>query len=244
MAIIISTESLPSVTFFGDASSKNSAFMVAGGFAVASNRIKQIEDRIDGFRQMAGIDEFHWSNYKGGPTRPAYEALVAYAFELVRNGHAAFHTIISPFKGYKHKRKPGEGIDTSVNRMYYQLLLHRPARFYGSRRYVHVRLDEGADSFDICQRRNELCAAAFNTYKTQPNCVKSLQSLPSHKSGIIQMSDVILGGIAAKKNGVVHTTEKGPLADKILEESGRPSWDVCTPKSARNLTVWNFSGKD
>ena len=90
--------------------------------------------------------------------------------------------------------------------------------------------------------RNELCAKAYNTYNTRPNCIKSIQSLSSHQSGIIQMADVILGGIAAKKNGIRHTTEKGPLADLILHQSGRPSWDIDTPKSARKLTVWHFNG--
>lgn len=218
--------------------------MAAGGFAVSAPRISEIEARIVNLRVGAGVSEFHWSDYRGGSTRAAYEELVTYAFKLVRDEHATFHTIISPFKGYKHKRKPGENIDTSVNRMYFQLLLHRPAQFYGPKRNIHVRLDEGADSQDICSMRNELCAKAFHTYKTKPNCIKSLQSLPSHMSGIIQMADVILGGIAAKRNGVVHTTEKGPLADFILAASGRPAWDICTPKSARKLTVWNFNGND
>ena len=232
------------MTFFGDASSKNSAYMVAGGFAVAAARIKQIDDNITELRRSSGISEFHWADYKGGETRSAYEALVTYSFKLIRNGHAAFHTIISPFKGYKHKRSPGENKDTSVNRMYFQLLLHRPAAFYGPRRAIHVRLDEGADSKDICRMRNELCAKAYNTYKTRPNCVRSLEALPSINSAIIQMADVILGGIAAKRNGVKHTTEKGPLADLILKESGHPAWHIDTPKQARKLTVWNFNGYD
>ena len=231
------------VTFFGDASSKNSAYMVAGGFAVAAPRIKEIDSRIAELRAAASISEFHWADYSGGVTRSAYEELVDYAFQLVENGHAALHVIISPFKGYRHKRRPGENKDTSVNRMYFQLLLHRPANFYGQNRDIHVRLDEGADSADICKLRGALCAAAFSKYKTKPNCIRSLEAMPSHKSGIIQMADVIIGGIAAKRNSVIHKTEKGPLADTILQRSGRSSWSICTAKSAKKLTVWNFSGQ-
>ncbi|MBW8842473.1 MAG: hypothetical protein JF608_11835 [Sphingomonadales bacterium] len=47
MAIILSDPSaLPALSFFGDASSRDSAYMVAGGFAVAGNRINEIEDHI------------------------------------------------------------------------------------------------------------------------------------------------------------------------------------------------------
>ena len=242
MAILASSDSLPAVTFFGDASSKNNDYMVAGGFAVASHRIQEIEWNVSLLRNIAGIREFHWSDYKGGKTQEAYETLVRYAFDLVHKGHAAFHTIISPFKGYKHKAKPGENRDTSVNRMYFQLLLHRPARLYGKSRVIHVRLDAGNDSESICAMRNELCAKAYNQHKTRPNCIKSLQAMPSEKSGIIQMADVILGGIATKRNGVVHTSPKGSLADLILESSGHSGWHVDTHFNAKKLTVWNFSG--
>lgn len=242
MSIIISEPVLPSVTFFGDSSSKGHDFMVAGGFAVAGHRIDQINRDIEALRQSCSIREFHWSEYKGGDQRPAYEGLARLAFQLVRDGHATFHVIICPFKGYRHKAKPGENRDTSVNRMYFQLLLHRPAAFHGKTRAIHVRLDAGNDSDDICELRNELCAKAYHRYKTRANCVRSIQALPSNQSPIIQMADVLLGGIAAKRNGVKHTTEKGPLADLILTESGHPSWDQDTRKSARKLTVWNFNG--
>ncbi|WFL76132.1 hypothetical protein P7228_08965 [Altererythrobacter arenosus] len=232
----------PPVTFFGDASSKNSAYMVAGGFAVSAPRIQEIEATIASLRELIGGKEFHWADYKGGPSRAAYSVLVQYAFELVHNGHAAFHAIITPFKGYRHKRSPGENKDTSVNRMYFQLLLHRPARFYGPKRDIHVRLDAGADSQDICRMRNELCATAYEKYRTRPNCIKSLQSYPSHQSGIIQMADVVLGGIAAKRNGIKHTTEKAALADLIQKKSKHPAWEIDTGRNARNLTIWNFKG--
>lgn len=145
--------------------------MVAGGFAVAGERITEIEAHIAMLRQNANIREFHWSDYRGGKKREAHEALVDYAFDLIANHHAALHVIIAKFKGYSHKAKDGENRDTSINRMYYQLCLHRPARFYGKRRAIHIRLDTGNDSADICQMRNQLCAAAYKKYRTLPNCV-------------------------------------------------------------------------
>jgi len=214
--------------------------MVAGGFAVAGNRINEIEDRIATLRDDAGIkSEFHWSAYRGGAKQAAYEALVRYAFGLINKRHAAMHVIISRFEGYNHKAKPGENKDTSINRMYYQLLLFRIARFYGAKRAIHVRLDGGNDCKDICEMRNELCEAAYHQVKARPNCVRSIEPVESQNVGIVQMADVIMGAIAAKRNKVEHKSPKGELANFVLRASGRHSWDTDTPHSARFLTLWH-----
>ncbi len=219
--------------------------MVAGGFAVAGQRIAEIEAHIGALREGAGIgSEFHWADYRGGDRRAAYEALVRFAFQLVERKHAALHVIIPKFKGYRHKGKPGENRDTSVSRMYYQLCLHRVARYYGQSRAIQIRLDAGNDCRDVCNMRNELCADAFKRYDTKPNCVRSITPVCSSKSGIVQMADVIMGAIAAKRNGVNHAAApKRELADLVLEVSGHPSWDVSTRSDARFLTVWNHQTK-
>lgn len=244
MPIIISDPVLPSLTFFGDASSKEKDYMVAGGFAVAGSRMAEIEAHIADIAKRGGVRrEFHWADYGGGRKRAAYEELVQYAFDLTRKKHAAFHVIIAEFKGYRHKAKPGENRDTSVNRMYYQLCLHTLARFYGKVRAVHVRLDAGNDSADVCAMRNQLCADAYRQYETRPNCIRTIEPIGSDKSRIMQMADVLIGAIAAKRNGVVHTSPKSALADLVLEASGRSSWALSTPSGARFLTVWNHVGK-
>jgi len=218
--------------------------MVAGGFAVAGSRIQEIEDTIAQLRKDSGIQsEFHWSDYRGGKRRQAYCALIDYGYELVAQRKAALHIIVSPFKEYNHKAKEGDNRDTSVNRMYYQICLHRLAQFYGKTRAVHVRLDAGNDCADICAMREQLCADAYKKHGTRPNCIRSIEPVNSEKVGIVQMADVIIGGIAAKQNGVVHTSPKGELADYILARSGRQSWNTETDRKARFFTVWHFKGK-
>jgi len=218
--------------------------MVAGGFAVSGGRIQEIEDKIASLREEAGIkSEFHWSSYRGGKRKDAYEALIRYAFELVNSRKAALHVIIAKFEGYNHRARVGENKDTSINRMYYQLLLHRIARYYGDRRAIHVRLDSGNDSRDMCAMRGALCADAYCRHKTKPNCVRSIEPVQSHKLGIVQMADVVVGAIAAKRNKVEHSSPKGDLANFVLRASGRHSWDVDTNFKARFLTVWHHTTK-
>lgn len=218
--------------------------MVAGGFLVNGKRIVEIERRIAALRDLGGItSEFHWSAYRGGERRAAYEALVDYAFELIGNKQAALHVIVAKFEVYNHKARAGENKDTSVNRMYFQLCLHRLARFYGQTAAIHVRLDAGNDSKDICNMRNELCAAAYKQLGAKPNCIRSIEPISSHKVGLVQMADVIVGAIAAKQNDVQHTSPKGDLADYVLKASGRPTWAENTPSSERFLTVWHHVKK-
>lgn len=214
--------------------------MVAGGFAVAGSRISEIEDRIALIREEAGMtSEFHWSEYRGGRKREAYEALIKYGFDLTNKRKAAFHVIIARFHGYNHRANEGENKDTSINRMYFQLFLHRVARFYGRTRAVHIRLDAGNDCKDICEMRNQLCAKAYSRYQTRPNCVRTIEPVNSENVGIVQLSDVILGAIAAKQNNIQHTSPKGDLAAFALQASGRHSWSVGTAADARFLTVWH-----
>lgn len=108
---------------------------------MSSKRVDEIEEHIAGLRESANISEFHWSEYRGGDRRKAYQDLVQYGFQLVRKGHAELHIIIARFKGYNHKRTDGENRDTSVSRMYWQLGLHRLASYYGQDRPIHMRLD-------------------------------------------------------------------------------------------------------
>ena len=235
---------VPNLSFFGDTSSHGKAYMVAGGFAVAGNRILEVEDEIATLRDDAGIrSEFRWSEYRGGAKRNGYEKLVKYGFSLVSQRRAALHIIVAKFDGYNHKARPGEGRETSVNRMYYQLLLHRLAQYYGHSRAIHVRLDAGNDSKDICQMRHHVCADAYKRYGVRPNCIRSIEPVQSHHSGIVQMADVIVGAIAAKRNYVAHTSPKGDLADFVLKTSGRKTWLGNTPKDARFFTLWDFVGR-
>lgn len=236
-------DAVPHLTFFGDSSSRDSDFMVAGGFAVAGNRIDEIENYIASIRAQYEINsEFHWGEYRGGRRAQAYRDLVDYGFQLIADRQAALHIIVSPFKDYNHKSKKGENRDTSVNRMYYQICLHRLARFYGKRRAIHVRLDAGNDSADVCAMREQLCADAYKKHQALPNCIRSIEPVNSRNVGIIQLADVFVGAVAAKQNAVAHTSPKGDLADYVLRASGQPSWAASTSMNARFLTVWHFRG--
>lgn len=217
--------------------------MVLGGFAVAGHRIFETEQAIADIRERGKIrSEFHWKDYRGGARRTAYEELCKYGFGLIKDKKAALHVIFADFRDFDHKRAPGQTRDTSINKLYWQLCLHRLARFYGGQRAVHIRLDAGDDCADICKMRQPLCAKAYKTYSTKPNCIRSIEPIASEKSGIVQLSDVILGGIASQLNENRSDSAKGQLAEFIRKTSGRHSWVGSTSADSRFLTVWHYKG--
>ncbi|NKX40717.1 DUF3800 domain-containing protein [Rhodobacteraceae bacterium R_SAG2] len=219
-----------------------SNFMVLGGLAVAGHRIAELEDQIADIRDRGGIrSEFHWKDYRGGVKQKAYEELCSFGFELINTKKAALHIMAANFSAFDHRRQEGQTRDTSINKLYWQLCLHRLAKLYGKNRAIHIRLDAGDDCTHICAMRNQLSAAAFKKYNTRPNCIRSIEPMSSHKSGLIQLSDVLLGGIASQLNKNRADTSKGKLAEFIRKASGRHSWSTSTPADHRFLTIWHWN---
>jgi hypothetical protein len=231
----------PTLSFFGDASSKDCKFMVLCGLAVGGHRINEIESQIADIREKGKIRrEFHWQEYRGGEKRRAYEELIEYGFSLIHKKHAALHLLSCNFMQFDHKRGGPKSKDGSINRLYWQLCLHRAAQYYGRERAIHVRLDAGNDSAEVCSLRNQLCAKSYSTYNARPNCFRSIEPISSENSGIIQLCDVIVGGVASQINGNRVDTPKGQLAEFIRKQSGRHSWSVDSHKDERFLTVWHI----
>lgn len=215
--------------------------MVAGGFVVRGSRVTEINSEIAKMREDAGIrSEFHWKDYRGGARREAYEGLVKYAFDMVQTGKAHFHVAIAQFRGQDSQKHARVSKDTRINKIYYQLLVHRIARFYGDSAAIHGLFDSGNDCSEIVGKRNQVCAEAYRRYNTKPNCIRTLEPMDSLNSGLIQMADVIVGGIASIRNGRSSTSPKGELAKFIQDASGHGNWARNTRFGAKKLTVWNI----
>ena len=218
--------------------------MVAGGFAVKGDRVTEIESAIAEMRNCAGIkSEFHWKDYRGGNRKRAYEKLISYAFDLVEKNHAHFHVAIAKFQGAEGVKLARVPKDRRINGVYENLLIHRVARFYGKDTAIHCIFDSGDDCAEIVGRRNFICAKAYRKYQTAPNCIRTLEPMQSHKSGLIQMTDVLVGGIGALRNARQLSSPKADLAHFIHEKSGHQDWATNTGKEARKFTVWNFKAK-
>lgn len=214
--------------------------MVAGGLALRRARYAEFESAAQDIKRVHGITrEMKWSEYKGGAKRAPYEAMVELLFAWADSHHAAYHCLIAKFDEFTHRLDPGDSEDTSVNRMYFQLLQHRVCRFYGRKCSIAVFPDVGNDSSDIPLLRNELCAAAYKRYRARPNCVREIAPQHSHHHNVLQAVDIVTGAIAAKCNARAGG-HKAELAEYVLNRSGRRTWLANTAWTERKFTVWNF----
>jgi hypothetical protein len=218
--------------------------MVVGGIAVTKPIYTSLDNRIKEIKAKAEIEsEMKWADYKGGERSIAYKAVIDLAFETINQKKAQFHVMPVPFSTFSHRRNERrDGLrETSVSLMYYQFVLHRICQFYGPKWGIHIYPDAGRDSAMLPQFRNQLCAAGRKKYETQPNCIRSIQPQCSERHNVLQMVDILIGAIAAKRENRPSAAHKKELANYVLEKSGHRDWAINTPKDARFLTVWNFT---
>lgn len=240
--------SLTKLHFYCDASSqRNHNFMVATGVALRAERASEVRGLIREAKQRGGIiGEMKWSKYRGGHRRVGYEAVVDLLFKLVAENSAHFHVFISEFSAFSHKDDlvPDGSPEKSVNKMYFQLCVHRLCKFYGQKCEIHVFPDKGNDSDELPAFREVICARGYNKYSTKPNCLRQILPLDSESHEIIQMVDVVTGAIAAHRNSRQLSSPKAELRDYVLAASKRISWAQNTPFLAKRFTVWNFRHQD
>jgi hypothetical protein len=71
-----------------------------------------------------------------------------------------------------------------------------------------------------------------------------IEQVDSDKCNLVQMVDVIIGGIAHSRNFPEPSHDavsyKGELAEYVLKGSKLETWAADTERKARRLTVWNF----
>lgn len=231
--------------FFCDSSShRGHKYMVVGGILLPPHRTKELRSKMQAIKdsvKMGPNSEFKWTGYKNGRRKKAYFELVDHFFGMVDKGHAHFHTLICDFSEFDHKHEKHGPKDTfkSVNKLYYQLLVHQICRRYGKTNKIAMYPDHGNDSAEIVNYREAVCISAYRKYGSQFGSLMRIQPYPSSKLLPLQLPDVILGSIAALRENRKLNTNKQELADYILDKSPVTSWSTSTDRN-ENFTVWNW----
>lgn len=219
--------------------------MVVDGVAYQARRYADIAVAVQGIKDAAGIrSEMKWAKFRGGERTKAYEAIVDLFFSLVEQNHMHFHCIVAEFGKFSHGAFRGGGPDSSVNRMYFQLLVHRVCRYYSSKCNIYVYPDHGSDSKELQEFHGAINLAAYNRYRV-PHRLVTIEQTDSSICNVIQMVDVIIGGIAHMRNflsapKIGEDSYKAALARYILKKSKVSTWAVDSGPKTRKLTVWNF----
>jgi hypothetical protein len=231
------------LAFRCDSSShRDSRYMVAGGVAYQPSRYADISAAIQGIKNAANIkSEVKWAKFRGGERTRAYEGIVDLFFSLIEQNQVHFHCIIAEFGEFSHGAFEGESPESSVNRMYYQLLVYRVCRYYAPKCYIWVYPDQGNDSRELLSRSGAINLAANKTYRVEHRLV-SIEQSDSARCNVLQMVDVIIGGIAHLRNFPAASGGggyKAALARYILKKSR-----ACRQLSQQSTaTMWNAARK-
>ena len=231
--------------FFCDTSSlRDSQFMVAAGVALRLSRYRDLAQSIQDIKDAAKIEsEIKWASYKGGGRKIAYKGIIDLFYSLIQQDQIHFHCIIAEFGKFQHKAFSGGSPETSANRMYYQLLVHRVLRFYSRKAWIYIYPDMGGDCKDLEKFHGSMMNKAHIRYRV-PHRLVCIEARDSELCNVVQMVDLIAGGIAYARNKREQQSKDGAhkaeLAAYILKSSKLSSWSVDTAHNERKFTVWNF----
>ena len=139
------TEIATKLAFRCDSSShRDHEYMVVGGIAFKTNRYHEIAVAIRQIKEVSDLkSEMKWSKFRGGYRGIAYFALVDLFFQLISEGKIHFHCIVAKFGEFSHKSFGGSGPESSVNKLYFQLLVHKICKQYAKDCYIYVYPDRG-----------------------------------------------------------------------------------------------------
>lgn len=242
-------DALPKLMFYCDESSYTATrFAAVSGILLREERVADVEDEIKRLKLAHGkreISELKWANLNK-KEMPLYRDIVAYFDSLLKAKLIRFHVVVCDMHTYDHRRHNQGMKTTTVSKTYYQLLLHRCCRLYGGKALVHVRPDTGDCTRALPGLQNALNMDAMKRFKLGLPPIASINPTHSHSSNVMQMNDVILGGIASHRNERHKQDGASPLKTELAEAVrvciGVPNFTISTSWESP-ATVWNWKGK-
>lgn len=189
------------ICYFCESSQVKDDWLAVGGLAVKRSYIPKIIADLQIIKAKSGkTGEVKWQNAKayGGRVHRGY---IDYLFLLIENRKAQFHIRFSEMAEYDHCLSgPRKRIDT-VSKSFYQLLLHRPVRYYHPHCAVSVYPDDGVCTEQLPSQLPALCTEARRLFGEQGrDCIVQIQTRASDREPLLQLLDVTLGALAAYKN--------------------------------------------
>lgn len=219
-------------------------FTVVGGSIVERKWLSTIYDAIHSVRERHDIwGELKWTKVSERMF-PAYRDLVDVYFEFVDAGRLQFRATTFDNGKWDHVNYNNGDPDIGLSKLYFHMLLHQFVGDHGDVAGLFICMDRRNSSTPFEDLRRMLNNAAARDYKLTFGPVRVLTARDSKKDDMLQMNDVILGAIAARKNDRLDRpgarAAKKELADYVFTRSGLASLAVDTPKNETAFRLWNL----
>ena len=219
----------------------NDRYVVVGGLAMHRSALVGAYEALAAYREAHSMRaELKWQRVSDQKLKE-YLALVDYFFAMNERGAISFHCIVFDAHQWNHKKYNEGSEDIGLSKLYYQLILHKFIKTYGSRGDLYVRLDHRNSKTPLDTIRRMLNNAARGFGLTQP--LKQLVSCDSRACDLLQLNDVILGAVCAARNGR-HLTAgrqaKREIAARVMDRSGLGDFAQDSSRWQGRFTVWNM----
>lgn len=235
--------------YFCDESSQvKDPWLAVGGLTVRRTAIPRITKDLAEIKEISGkTGEVKWKNAKsfGGRVHRAY---IDYLFVLIENRQAHFHVRFSEMAEYDHGLSGPRKKNDTVSKSYYQLLLHRPIRYYRPGADVWVYPDDGCCTDILPEKLAALCADGRKHFPDGGgDCIKAIEPRASASEPMLQLLDVTLGALACYRNARHLEDGYSPVKRGLAEYAfGKTKWPTITGSSAisnSRLNRWNVIPK-
>jgi len=181
----------------------NAKFMVIGGLWLPSDSRQALKDEIHSLRNRHKIGgEFKWQ--KISPSRIAfYEDLMEWFYS--KGEQLRFRCIAVEKQKLNLVKYHNNDQELGFYKFYYQLLHHWIFDFNEYAIFCDFKSNRARDRLKVLQRCLDLSNLSSD--------VKSVQAIPSEKSVLIQLTDVLTGAASASLN---NTLAAGRSKDRVV----------------------------
>jgi hypothetical protein len=219
--------------------------MAVGGLAVAAGSEKEITEEIRSIDTRLGVNwsEVKWENCKRQSGR-VHKAYVDYLFNLIQQKRVHFHIRFSHMPSYDHTLSGARKKIDTVSKAYWQLIVHRPCRYYGNSCDIYIRPDNGDCTSELVNQIDSMKHHASYKYSyCTRDPVVHIECRDSKNEPFLQLMDVTLGALTAYRNGRhKHSSAnriKTQLAEYVFRLTGASSIVGNTPLGRREMSIWN-----
>lgn len=238
---------LPQLYYFCDESSQvKDDWLAVGGLAVMRSAIPKISTDLQLIKEKGGkTGEVKWANAKSFGGR-VHRGFIDYLFLLIESRKAQFHIRFSNMNEYDHGLSgPRKKIDT-VSKSFYQLLLHRPTRYYHGKAAVFVYPDDGCCTEQLSDNLAPLKVEARNNWGNPGrDCVQEIVPRASKSEPLLQLLDVTLGALATVRNGRHLDDGYSPIKRELAEYAfAKTGWSKIEGSNhQKSCNCWNVTPK-
>lgn len=175
-------------------------FLAIGGIAVEESKVERCLQAFARARVDSNVAEVKWSALRKTKL-PFYKRFVSEFFELTADDTAHFHGLYYNTETAKHAIFNQGSADIGFDKLIYQLLLHKFGIKYGQHYRIEVFLDNRRSNQHPQSLRPWLNAdLAKRGIHTRP--FKDIRFLDSKKSDLLQATDLLVGAVGTRKNGL------------------------------------------